>query len=137
MGFESDPCLVNAGGGGTLGDPCLLQTLDAYKLQESSPLIEAGLDIQSLFGIDTGSEDYYGTPIPVGVEYDVGAHEFRNIADFDYDHNVTCSDYARLASGWKRSAGQAGYDDIYDLHDNDTIDTNDVRIFTDEWLWRR
>jgi hypothetical protein len=137
VGFESDPCLVNAGGGGTIGDPCLLVTLDSYKLLESSPLIEAGLDIQSLFSIDPGPEDYYGTPIPVGVEFDVGAHEYRNIADFDYDHNVAFTDYARLVSSWKCSAGQAGYDDMYDLHDNDAIDANDMRIFTDEWLWSR
>lgn len=76
VGFEADPCLVNPGGGGTVGDPCLLWILNDYRLKSSSPLIDAGLDVNTLFGIDPGLRDYYGTAIPVDVNYDVGAHEY-------------------------------------------------------------
>lgn len=76
VGFEADPCLINPGGGGTIGDPCLLWTLNDYRLKNSSPLIGEGLDVNSLSGIDAGLRDYYGTTIPVDINYDVGAHEY-------------------------------------------------------------
>jgi hypothetical protein len=76
VGFEVDPKLVNPGGGGTIGDAHKLSTLKAYQLQKSSPLIDAGLDIKSLLGIDVGKHDYYGTEIPSGGKFDIGAHEF-------------------------------------------------------------
>jgi hypothetical protein len=76
VGFEVDPQLVKAGSGGTIGDIRKLAGLKAYQLMESSPLIDAGLDIKGLFGIDAGKYDYYGTEIPSGAKFDVGAHEF-------------------------------------------------------------
>ena len=135
VGFELDPNLTDPGNGGTISDPCNLASLAAYKLQSNSPLIEEGLDIQSLFGIDAGVQDYFGTPIPVGGQYDVGAHEYRNLADFNYDHWVNFLDYAELVAAWGTDLGQPGFGDIYDLFDDDTIDMLDLRIFTDDWLW--
>ena len=76
VGFEMDPDLFNAGGGGTIGDPCLLWTLNDYRLKPGNTLIGAGLDLYTLFGIDPGTHDYYGTSIPTGAAYDVGVHEF-------------------------------------------------------------
>jgi len=76
VGFEVDPQLVKVGSGGTVGDIRKLASLKAYQLMESSPLIDAGLDIKGLFGIDAGKFDYYGTEIPSGAKFDVGAHEF-------------------------------------------------------------
>ena len=135
VGFECDPCLVSPGNCGTIGDPCNLASLTAYKLQSNSPLIEGGLDLQSLFGIDAGGQDYFGSPIPVGDQYDVGAHEYRNLADFNYDHWVNFLDYAELVAAWGTGLGQPGFSDIYDLFDDDTIDMLDLRIFIDDWLW--
>ncbi|UCE99726.1 MAG: LamG domain-containing protein, partial [Planctomycetota bacterium] len=76
VGFEIDPQLFKAGGGGTIGDVQKLGSLKAYQLKESSPVIDGGLDIKGLFGIDAGKHDYYGTEIPCGEKIDVGAHEF-------------------------------------------------------------
>jgi len=135
VGFEYDPCLANPGYGGTIGDPCNLASLAAYKLQSNSPLIEAGLSLQSLFGIDAGGQDYFGTPIPVGDQFDVGAHEYRNIADFNYDNKVNFLDYAKLAAAWETSLGEIGFNDVYDLHDDDAIDVTDLWIFLADWLW--
>ncbi|MHC4720042.1 MAG: LamG-like jellyroll fold domain-containing protein, partial [Planctomycetota bacterium] len=78
VGFEADPQLVNAGGGGTIGDIHQLASLKAYRLRSSSPLIDAGLDIEKLFRIDIGQHDYYGTKIPSGGKLDIGAHEYSN-----------------------------------------------------------
>jgi hypothetical protein len=76
VGFKTDPKLIDPGAARTIGNPRLLSTLNAYKLTPSSPLINAGIDIKSAFGIDAGKQDYYGTKIPCSGKYDVGAHEF-------------------------------------------------------------
>ncbi|MHC4538866.1 MAG: right-handed parallel beta-helix repeat-containing protein [Planctomycetota bacterium] len=75
MGMVVDPKLTDIGPSVTIGDPAKLHTLNAYQLQKDSPLIDAGLDIRSLFAIDPGSRDFYGNPIPSGKSFDIGAHE--------------------------------------------------------------
>jgi len=75
VGLVVDPKLMDMGKSITIGDPTKLHTLAAYRLQKNSPLIDAGLDLRSLFGIDPGKRDFYGTSIPQGKAYDVGAHE--------------------------------------------------------------
>ena len=70
-----NPRLVNPGGGGILGGyhP---EKLEAYKLKASSPAIDAGLDIRTLFGIDYGRKDFYGVTIPRnGEKLNIGASE--------------------------------------------------------------
>ena len=76
VGFEVDPKLTNPGQGATVGDPCRLDTLNAYNLKRSSVIIDRGLGIESAFGMDVGPRDFYGTPIPRNGKYDIGAHEF-------------------------------------------------------------
>ncbi len=75
VGSVVDPKLVDMGKSVTIGDPTKLHTLTTYRLQKDSPLIDAGLDLRSLFGIDPGSRDFYGNSIPKGKAYDIGAHE--------------------------------------------------------------
>jgi len=77
VGFDADPDLVDPGNGGIIGNALQLGTLNAYKLKQSSPLIDSGLDIKSVFGIESGSQDFYGTVIPVNGKFDVGAAEFN------------------------------------------------------------
>jgi len=75
VGMVIDPKVTNLGSNPTIGDPAKLHTLVAYRLQKDSPLIDAGLDLRSLFGIDPGDRDFFGIPIPQGKGYDIGAHE--------------------------------------------------------------
>jgi len=75
VGLAIDPKLTDLGTNATVGDPTKLHTLTAYRLQKDSPLIGAGLDLRSLFGIDPGDRDYFGNSIPQGKGCDVGAHE--------------------------------------------------------------
>lgn len=75
IGLFVDPKVTELGSNVTVGDPTKLHTLTAYRLQKNSPLIDAGLDLRSLFGIDPGDRDFYGTSIPQGKAYDIGAHE--------------------------------------------------------------
>jgi hypothetical protein len=74
-GFETDPRLTDPGKGGTMGDPENPGKLAAYRLRPESPMINAGLDLRSLFGTDTGLHDFYGVTLPQGSGYDVGASE--------------------------------------------------------------
>jgi hypothetical protein len=74
-GMAVDPKLIDIGRSVTIGDPTKLHKLTAYRLQKDSPLIDAGIDLRSLFGIDPGSRDFYGNPIPQGKGFDIGAHE--------------------------------------------------------------
>ena len=75
VGLVVDPKLMDMGKNVTIGDPTKLHTLTAYRLQKNSPLIDAGLDLRSLFGIDPGDRDFFGNSIPQGKAYDIGAHE--------------------------------------------------------------
>jgi len=75
VGMVIDPKLIDIGNNVTISDPTKLHMLVAYRLQKDSPLIDAGLDPRSLFGIDPGERDFYGNPIPQGEGFDIGAHE--------------------------------------------------------------
>ncbi|MFC2172408.1 beta-glucosidase [Acidobacteriota bacterium] len=77
-GLQEDPGLTAPGAGGTIGDPYNLGSLSAYTLLSSSSLIHAGLDLQALFAIDAGRWDFFGTVLPQGAAYDVGAHEWAD-----------------------------------------------------------
>jgi hypothetical protein len=50
--------------------------LVAFKLQPTSPLVDAGLDLKAKFGIDAGPNDFFGAQLTQGVGYEIGAHEF-------------------------------------------------------------
>ncbi|HEY0009504.1 MAG TPA: hypothetical protein VGB55_12320, partial [Tepidisphaeraceae bacterium] len=76
VGFNVDPKLFNAGGGGTIGDPNSLNSLSAYTLLTASQMRDAGLNLQALFGINPGSSDFYGVLIPNNGSFDIGASEF-------------------------------------------------------------
>ena len=77
-GFQLDPGLVAAGQGGTIGDTDRLFTLAAYQLSLASPLRDQGLNLFAL-GIDPGSRDFYGNPIPQAAGFDIGAHELMGV----------------------------------------------------------
>ncbi len=74
-GFSVDPQLMNAGGGGTLGDAALLDSLTAYQLKLWSPMREAGLNLIGLFGVNPGTSDFFGNAVPNGFAFDIGAHD--------------------------------------------------------------
>jgi hypothetical protein len=75
VGVSADPRLTSAGGGGTISNPDVLTSLGAYRLTSASPLIDAGVNLASLFAVTTGGRDFYGTRLPQRLGFDVGAHE--------------------------------------------------------------
>ena len=74
VGVQADPLLSAPGTGGTLDDPTALATLDAYRLQPTSPFADLGLALPSL-GITVGLRDFYGRSLPAGTGYSIGADE--------------------------------------------------------------
>jgi hypothetical protein len=75
VGYEIDPMLVAPGKGGTIADPSKLDRLTAYQLRADSPLIDSGLDLKTMLGIDHGSRDFFNNIAPQGRGQDIGAHE--------------------------------------------------------------
>jgi hypothetical protein len=72
-GLVMEPRLFVNGGGGTTGGYAPA-SLNAYRLQTGSPMLEAGLDLSRLYGIDVGTRDYYGAAVPDGSgKYNIGA----------------------------------------------------------------
>ena len=74
-GFSVVAELSNAGGGTTIGNPNQLTSLLAYKLLPASPMIDAGINLPSVFGNNVGNSDFYDGSLPQESGYDIGAHE--------------------------------------------------------------
>ncbi|HEX2395141.1 MAG TPA: right-handed parallel beta-helix repeat-containing protein [Bacteroidales bacterium] len=61
-----------------IGDPSELtpEKLFFVSPKEGSPLIDNGLNLKEISGIDPGDKDLFGTLIPQGNNYDIGAIEY-------------------------------------------------------------
>ena len=73
-GFNLNPLLLNAGNGGAIF-PIATDQLNAYKLPNNSPAIDAGLNLMSLFSINAGPRDFFNNIAPLGISPDIGAFE--------------------------------------------------------------
>lgn len=73
MGMVANPLLTNAGTGGTVhpADGGNLNSLFGYNLYSSSPMINKGIDLLNMGGID-----FFGNAIPYSLQYDIGASEY-------------------------------------------------------------
>jgi peroxiredoxin len=55
-------------------------------------------------------------------------------SDFNIDKKVDFFDYTGLATAWLTDPNDPNFNDIYDLADNNVIDTADLDIFINDWL---
>lgn len=55
--------------------PTTVGSADSLKIGASSPAKDAGLNLSALFGVNPGAIDAFGTALPQGPGYDIGAHE--------------------------------------------------------------
>jgi hypothetical protein len=69
-----------------------------------------------------------------GAFMDIVADEY-NAADFNGDGEVNLLDYAVLALAWQTGLADGNYNDICDLFDDDFINSKDLALFVNEWLW--
>jgi regulation of enolase protein 1 (concanavalin A-like superfamily) len=75
VGLQENPGLVGAGQGGTITDISALTTsLNDYKLQSTSPLINRGVNLASL-GITSPPTDFFGNAVPVAGPLNIGADQ--------------------------------------------------------------
>ena len=84
MGFHLDPMFNNPGNGPTLNDADLLPSLTNYSLKQGSPLIDAGMHLTNLFGIQMGPRDFNGNSIPQN-KYDIGANEYLIVTSLGHN----------------------------------------------------
>jgi hypothetical protein len=73
-GIVANPLLMNPGAGGTV-DPAeggSFNSLFAYKLNNSSPVMDQGVDLLTM-----GATDFFGASIPFSSKYDLGASEYE------------------------------------------------------------
>lgn len=74
-GYSLNPELTDPGRGVTLGDPKLFYTLSAYKLKSTSALIDKGLNLKALYGINVGNQDFFGADITKSTSFSIGGHQ--------------------------------------------------------------
>jgi hypothetical protein len=104
-GLSVDPQLMAAGAGPSFGDADQLASLDAYRVRATSPLADAGLDLRSLFGLSTGTSDFFGGQLGLGTGFAIGAHELPEMAAAGIDEIVLYATSARtIAGAWRRIA---------------------------------
>ncbi len=77
VGWNVDPLFRAPGTGTAINNPHLLPALSAYRIQNYSPLSNAGNDLL-LEGLNPGGRDYSGTATPTGGAFDIGAVETTN-----------------------------------------------------------
>lgn len=75
IGRQRDPLLKGALRT-TITDPHALHTLLNFTLLDNSPLIDTGLQFDSVAGIPMVMHDFYGTPVPQGTKPDPGVYEW-------------------------------------------------------------
>jgi hypothetical protein len=74
-GLEADPLLTNINKQPLTVAPLAPQFLDAFRLQSSSPAINAAIDLSAFAGIAPGTRDFFGNARGTGLAADIGAHE--------------------------------------------------------------
>ena len=75
-GYFQDPLFTNAGAL-QVTDPEQInrENLSCYLPLPGSPLINQGLELREVAGLDPGEKDILGTPVPAGEHFDIGAIE--------------------------------------------------------------
>ena len=72
VGLHANPQLRSPAAYEKLTDPTKLPTLMAFLVPPDSPVINAGLDLNSLFGIGVPAHDFYGTSLSAGSGASIG-----------------------------------------------------------------
>lgn len=109
VGLNVNPQLANMGNGTQLTNPRLLTTLTSYSPSASSPVVNAGLNLLSLFGINTGGVDFIGQATPYGPAYDMGAFEYQGAAVVTPTGLMATAGNAQIALNWNTLSGAISY----------------------------
>ncbi len=77
-GLNADPQLININKSPLTVFPKPTDSLNAFHFSQMSSCRNAGLDLQTLFGINMGNRDYWGNTIKNENAYDIGAYEWKS-----------------------------------------------------------
>ena len=77
VGVWADPRISHGGENETIGFGKSRSGLLSFRLLSDSPLIDRGIDLKSRFEFNVGAQDFWGTLLPQGKGFDIGAHEFK------------------------------------------------------------
>jgi hypothetical protein len=111
-----NPMFAAPGGGGTIGYLGNLTTLTPYQLQAASPMVNTGLNLPTLFGLNAGSRDFYSNSIPQGGGYSIGADELPpspTIVSFQSSTNLCSGAFTLPVYGANFSAPAQGGCTVY------------------------
>ena len=76
-GANADPLVTNPGSGGTIGFGVSLTSLNSYKISSiTSPAYHQSLDLNSLYSINIGNTDFWGSVLSGGTANDIGANQY-------------------------------------------------------------
>jgi parallel beta-helix repeat protein len=104
-----------------------------FHIRFDSPCINAAdpsLDYTSQTDIDAEPREMSG-------RVDIGADELsQKQADFTRNGLVNMDDYAVLAGSWRAESGDPHWYVLCDLFEDGLIDSEDLREFVAEWLWK-
>ncbi|MGB3150760.1 MAG: putative Ig domain-containing protein [Maribacter sp.] len=129
VGLNANPQLNNAGAGITLGDPYLLESFDGYDLQNGSPAIDEGLDLNSQFSINIGAIDFKGTQLNTISDFDMGAVETSLALMPPTLNSPSVTEFREIDSNWSSVGNATGYIIKYGTSSgnyNTTIDVGNV-----------
>ena len=119
VGMFADPVFVNPGNS-TITDPALMSTVEDYKVLNDSPVIDSGLDLDSIFSINPGTQDYFGNEIKQGRAFDIGVFDLQ-------------TQHFSLNSGWNiMSIGVMPYDKNLQHILQPIIDSGNLKKVMDE-----
>jgi hypothetical protein len=79
LGLDLNPILVGKNKNPLTVYPKSTASLNVFHFSKRSPCRNAGLDLKSLFGIDMGHRDFWGTTLKQENGYDIGAYEFKRL----------------------------------------------------------
>jgi len=116
------------------GDPSFYDIdKNNFHLMNGSPCIDTG----DSNGIPSNETDIDGEGRIKYEDIDVGADEYYlSPADINGNDIVDFYDYMILANAWKTSSGEPNYYSVCDLKKDEHIDSNDLELFCEDWLWR-
>lgn len=98
VGLISNP-LFNSPWGGPTTHGYNPANLNEYQLQLTSPMLGAGLNLQTQFSINVGTQDYYGAAVPNAGAYNVGAGGYNPAACYTVA-GVNLLTNPNLGAGW-------------------------------------
>jgi hypothetical protein len=96
LGVEADPLLTGTSNAAALLYPKENNSLNQFQLVSNSPAKDAGLDLFKEMGLTVGARDFWGSSIPAGTKFDIGAHEFGGVVSSVTD--VPKKTYFRIQS---------------------------------------